>query len=59
VRERLPARLEAEPVCDAATGTKGEQVAVAASDGQGVPWTVTFQRDGARWRVTTATPVIP
>ena len=59
VRERLPTRLEAEPVCDATTGAKGEQVAVAASDGQGAPWTVTFQRDGARWRVTTATPVIP
>jgi hypothetical protein len=59
VRERLPARLDAEPVCDATGGSKGEQIAVAASDGQGTPWTVTFQRDGARWRVTTAAPVIP
>jgi len=59
VRERLPARLDAEPVCDAAGGPKGEQVAVAASDGQGAPWTVTFQREGPRWRVTTATPVLP
>jgi hypothetical protein len=59
LRERLPARLEAEPVCDATSGAKGEQVAVAASDGQGTPWTVTFQRDGVRWRVATAAPVIP
>ena len=59
VRERLPARLEAEPVCDAPTGARGEPVGIAASDGHGAPWTVTFQRDGARWRVTTAAPVIP
>ena len=59
VRERLPAHLEAEPVCDATSGVKGDQVAVAASDGQGTPWTVTFQREGARWRVTTAAPVNP
>lgn len=59
VRERLPARLEAEPVCDATAGPNGEQVAVAASDGHGAPWTVTFQREGARWRVSTAAPVVP
>jgi len=59
VREKLPARLDAEPVCDAAGGAKGEQVAVAASDAHGAPWTVTFQREGVRWRVTTAAPVIP
>jgi hypothetical protein len=59
VRERLPAHLEAEPVCDATSGAKGDQVAVAASDGHGTPWTVTFQREGARWRVMTAAPVIP
>jgi hypothetical protein len=59
LRERLPARLDAEPVCDATTGAKGDEVAVAASDGRGVPWTVTFQRDGGRWRVATAAPVLP
>jgi hypothetical protein len=59
VRERLPARLEAEPVCDAASGSRGEHVAVAASDGHGSPWTITFHRDGARWRVTSAAPVTP
>jgi len=59
VRERLPARLEPEPVCDAASGARGDQVLVAASDGNGSPWTLTFQREGARWRVTSAAPVMP
>jgi len=59
LRERLPARLDAEPVCDAASGPGGEQVAVAASDDKGAPWTLTFHRTGARWRVTGAAPVLP
>ena len=59
VRDRLPAKLEPEPVCDAASGARGELVAVAASDERGAPWTVTFHREGARWRVSAATPVIP
>ena len=60
VRERLPERLASEPVCDATTGAKGENVLVAASDGHGSPWTLTFHRDAAaRWRVTSASPVIP
>jgi hypothetical protein len=46
-------------VCDAASGARGEHVSVAASDGQGSPWTLTFQREGARWRVTSAARVIP
>jgi hypothetical protein len=57
VRERLPSKLEPEPVCDAMSGAN---VAVAASDGHGSPWTLTFQRAGAAgWRVTSAAPVIP
>jgi hypothetical protein len=59
VRERLPAHLAPEPVCDAPAGARGEQVLVGASDAHGSPWTLTFQRDGARWRVTAAAPVIP
>jgi hypothetical protein len=59
VRERLPARLDAEPVCDAVSGAAGEQVSVAAADERGVPWAMTLQRTGARWRVTGAAPVIP
>ncbi len=57
VRERLPAKLEPEPVCDAMTGAN---VSVAASDGHGSPWSLTFQRAGAAgWRVTSASPVMP
>jgi len=59
VRERLPAKLEPDPVCDAVSGTAGEQVSVAASDERGAPWALTLQRAGARWRVTSAAPVIP
>jgi hypothetical protein len=57
VRERLPARLEPEPVCDA---TSGATVSVAASDEHGAPWSLTFQRAGtAGWRLTAASPVLP
>jgi len=60
VRERLPAKLIADAVCDSpVAGPGGEQVSVAASDARGVPWSLTFQRAGARWRVTGAAPVIP
>jgi hypothetical protein len=59
VRERLPRKLESEPVCDAATGSRSEQVAVAATDGDGAPWTLLFHRDGGRWRVSAASRVIP
>ena len=60
VRDRLPAGLEPEPVCDAPSGAKGENVLVAASDAHGSPWTLTFHRDAAaRWRLTSAAPVIP
>ena len=60
VRERLPAQLAAEPLCDATGGARGEQISVAASDGHGTPWTLTFQRDStSRWRVTAASPVTP
>jgi hypothetical protein len=50
VRERLPARLEAEPVCDATTGARGELISVAASDGHGSPWALTFRKEGTQWR---------
>ena len=60
VRERLPSRLEPEPVCDAPAGAKGDGVLVAASDPHGSPWSLTFHRDAAaRWRLTSAAPVIP
>lgn len=59
VRERLPAGLTAEPVCDAGSGARSGQVLVGASDAQGAPWTLAFQRDAARWRVTSASRVTP
>lgn len=60
LRERLPARLEPEPVCDAPSSPRAEQVAVAASDARRSPWTLTFQRgEAGRWRVTAASRVIP
>jgi hypothetical protein len=46
-------------VCDAPAGTRGDQILVAASDAQGSPWTLTFQREAGRWRLTGAAPVIP
>ena len=59
IRERLPSKLESEPVCDAATGGRSDHVAVAATDGDGAPWTLLFHRDGGRWRVNAASRVIP
>ena len=59
VRERLPATLEPDSVCDAVSGSGGEQVSVAAVDGRGAPWALTLQKTGARWRVTAAAPVMP
>jgi len=59
VRDRLPPRLEPEPVCDATSGPGGAPVSIAASDGHGAPWNLTFRRAGARWRVTAVSPVIP
>jgi hypothetical protein len=57
LRARLPA-LAAEPACDAADSGR-DSVSVAASDGDGRPWSLTFRRAGARWRLTGATRVSP
>jgi hypothetical protein len=54
LRARLPSTLRPEPACDA---RQGETVAVAAA-ADGEPWTLTFRRVGARWRLTGATPVL-
>ena len=58
LRDRLPARLDADAVCDAPSSAAAEQVSVGAIDAQGAPWALTFQRTGPRWRVTAAAPVI-
>lgn len=57
LRARLPL-LSAEPVCDAADGAR-DAVSIAASDPDRRPWTLTFRRAGARWRLTGASPLSP
>jgi hypothetical protein len=57
LRSRLPATLRPEPSCDAPVGAAGDAISVAAAaDRQ--PWTLTFRRQGIRWRLTAATPVL-
>jgi hypothetical protein len=56
LRSRLPATLQPEPTCDAREGA-GDAVSVAAVAGRR-PWTLTFRRVGARWRLTGAAPVL-
>jgi hypothetical protein len=54
LRGQLPATLRPEPACDA---REGPAVSVAAvADRQ--PWTLTFRRNGARWRLAGAKPVL-
>jgi hypothetical protein len=57
LRGRLPATLRPEPSCDGRVGAAGDAISVAAAaDRQ--PWTLTFRRQGAGWRLTGATPVL-
>jgi hypothetical protein len=62
VRGRLPGSLAAEPACDATESGKAaadpERVSVAASAAEG-PWQLTWHRSGTRWRLVSASPVIP
>jgi hypothetical protein len=57
LRGRLPTSLRPEPVCDAREGGAGDAVSVAAAS-ERQPWTLTFRRQGARWRLTGATRVL-
>ena len=57
LRARLPAALQPEPSCDAREGAAGDAVSVAAA-ADGEPWTLMFRRQGARWRLTGATPML-
>lgn len=59
LRERLPAGLRGAPACDSVEGTAGEAVSIAAATASQHPWTLTFRRTGARWRLTAAAPTIP
>jgi hypothetical protein len=56
LRARLPA-LSAEPACDAADSAR-ETVSIAATGPERRPWSLTFRRAGARWRLTGASPVL-
>jgi hypothetical protein len=57
LRARLPS-LVPEPACDAhESGRDAVSVAAATEDQQ--PWSLTFRRAGARWRLTAAAPVRP
>lgn len=57
LRARLPA-LAAEPACDAPDGPGRDAVSVAAVAADHRPWSLTFRRGGASWRLTAAAPVL-
>ncbi len=57
LRARLPA-LVPEPACDAQEGSGHDAVSVAAVTPDHRPWTLTFRRAGALWRLTAASPVL-
>ncbi|OGL01578.1 MAG: hypothetical protein A3E31_13735 [Candidatus Rokubacteria bacterium RIFCSPHIGHO2_12_FULL_73_22] len=58
LRRRLPARLAAEPACDAPDdATRPRTVSVAAT-GDGAPWELTWERAGTTWRLTAASRVL-
>ena len=56
LRGALPAQLVRDPACDARESA--DRVSVAAVAGAGQPWTLTFLRAGARWRLTAAAPML-
>jgi hypothetical protein len=58
VLQTLPPRLQREAACDAPDAPEPGAVSVAASAGEGGPWTLTFRRSGGQWRLTSATPVL-
>lgn len=60
LRARLPA-LIADVACDApepATASAPATVSTAALTADGRPWTLTWRRAGAQWRLTSAEPVL-
>ena len=56
LRGALPGKLDRDTACDAREA--GDRVSVAAVAEEGRPWTLTFLRAGARWRLTAATPML-
>jgi len=58
LRRRLPSALRPEPACDAADNTTGPHTVSIAATAEQKPWALTFERAGARWRLTAARPVL-
>jgi hypothetical protein len=56
LRGALPPTLDRDAACDAREA--GDRVSVATVAGAGRPWTLTFLRAGARWRLTAAAPML-
>ena len=56
LRGMLPDKLDRDTACDAREA--GDRVSVAAVAEAGRPWTLTFLRAGARWRLTAAAPML-
>jgi hypothetical protein len=54
LRTRLPSSLQPEPTCDARDGAAVSVAAVADRK----PWTLTFRRLAAGWRLTGAARVL-
>jgi hypothetical protein len=57
LRGRLPQALRPEPACDAADSITSPRTVSVAAIAEHVPWTLTWERAGARWRLTAARPV--
>src|SRR5215475_3968161 len=59
IRRRLPPTLRPDAACDAADNLANPQLVSVAATAEHAPWALTFQRAGARWRLTAAGPVLP
>jgi hypothetical protein len=58
LRARLPEGLEREPACDAADTARGTVDVAVAAGSERRPWTLTFRRAGAAWRLAGVKPVL-
>src|SRR5262250_3390917 len=59
IRGRLPSTLRPDAACDAADSLTNPVTVSVAATAEHAPWALTFQRAGARWRLTAAAPVLP
>lgn len=57
LRVRLPATLRPDPACDGPPARDG-RVSIPAVAGPREPWTLTFRREGGRWRLIAAAPIV-